>query len=211
MTTYFDATATDNIAIEHTGLNESDMYQLLEQHTDYDAEQDDLGDYAQEILRSDQPNFAEFYFFSNLNGVGYVLRTYRDGIDANSSVYRVTNVTELSSPCEAVLKSTVNQVQINPCTVLAAYHVKAQPTPANESDTDVSIWMEHHYQAPCWSAPYDRFIMSNESSANLFDWQNSVRLFNTVEQAQYWINEQLSKPYQLKPNELKRPTFTVVS
>lgn len=89
---------------------------------------------------------------------------------------------------------------VDPATGLAEFGLRPRLIEANADSDSVRIWKEYNYSVGTLGAPTDDFVRDEE---------HEIIVFDSLIEAQAWLDENDSGTYHLQYGEMGRPNYTL--
>lgn len=172
---------------------------------DFDGDKPQLIEIADECLTAKNGNYPTLYYFSDVNGTGYILFDYK----GEQSIDKVVDRLDSKVDCQpTVCKQYVLQTSCfwnipnNPyyAAVMGIYGMTNCVEELTGDEKNVVVWSERRWCQDYMNVPLNQYCCDGDGVPIVFD---------TVIDAQAYIASLMTESYTLQAHELSRPNYIV--
>lgn len=166
-----------------------------------------LADLSTNHIKAKRGNYPTVYYFADVEGVNYIMLGDMDKSDGFEPV--IVEALKLNNERPECEQYLINEC---PCwdaldedtnTIYGSYGLTNCVEPATSDDEFIGIWVERHWEDGHTDMPANTFVPD--------DWYDNIKQPPlTLSLAQAYIDSLMSKPYELSPHEISRPTYIII-
>ena len=176
--------------------------------SEYESEKHGLAELSTNHIKAKRGNYPTVYYFADIEGVNYIMLGDMDKSDGFEPV--IVEALKLNGErpeCEQYLITECrcwDALVEDTNTIYGSYGLTNCVEPATCDDEFIGIWVERHWEESHRDMPANTFLPDS-------DWyDNDKQPHLEISLAQAHIDSLMSKPYELAPHEVSRPTYIII-